>query len=274
MNKYQNQFSISKLNSVFCFVMGLAILMVCQQSHGQAIATPTPRAIALQAEMVKLEKTRDEFQASVKNALEKLAQFEKDHDALKKAGSKLGISEESYPEILKTLHSQRVQLSIDLAGIDARYAAIETAIRKMSEEDEAALEPFKRMIELRQKKIDHAKAALASGTMSASELQDAEIKLLQAKMQLTQASKPSSSLAHLNSQLLDSSLERAEKTARLEKAKSLFDEVDVYLDHSKKVAALKNKIKISSRLKSKNSTNVSEVESRIAEIKRQLAELE
>ena len=59
-------------------------------------------------------------------------------------------------------------------------------------------------------------------------MREAEVDLLEARLRLAEASKPSGSLSYLNSQLLNTSLEKAEKTARLEKANSLFEDVEEY----------------------------------------------
>ena len=275
MNKLPNQHSNSMIKHISCLAIGLAMAFTCRQSLAQSVATPpkvSPKVAALRAELniIKAEfESRSEMILSVQD---QLIVFEDDLSALRERKSKLAISEQSYPEILKTLHSQRVQLSIDLAGIDARYDAIAIAIKVETEKHNVdVVMPFKRLIELREAKL---KALNESDKATAQQKQAAEIELLQAKVQLAQATKLSSSLTHLNSQLLDTSLERAEKTARLEKANSLFKETDEYRDYA--AAISKNSTQA---LKSRNQLSLllrrqAAAERQLEATKKELAELE
>ena len=98
----------------------------------------TPAAIALQqeiqtkeanAEVLKqqLQQTQKNKQATAKN-LESLDTWEKE----------VGISIESFPEIIKSLQSQRIDLMIDLAGLTAKRDAILAAQKEIDDESESA----------------------------------------------------------------------------------------------------------------------------------------
>ena len=105
-----------------------------------AISPPPlpPAAIALQqeiqtkeanAEVLKqqLQQTQKNKQATAKN-LESLDTWEKE----------VGISIESFPEIIKSLQSQRIDLIVDLAGLTAKRDAILSAQKEVDDESEAA----------------------------------------------------------------------------------------------------------------------------------------
>ena len=180
----------------------------------------------------KVEDFKNEKDALIERLREessKIKTYDIELEKLKKYGTTLAVSKDSYPEILKIIHSQRVQLSIDLAGLEARYDAIAIAIAEASKkQSEEVLKPYKRLVEVRYANLKQVKKLLETGSASSEKLRMAEVELLESRLRLAEASKPSGSLSHLNSQLLDASLERAEKTARLEKANSLFKDVEEY----------------------------------------------
>ena len=99
---------------------------------------PSPAAIALQqkieskeanAEVLKqqLDQIKTSMRAMVKN-LESLDTWEK----------KVGVSIESFPEIIKNLQSQRIDLMIDLAGLTAKREAILTAQKEVVDKSESS----------------------------------------------------------------------------------------------------------------------------------------
>ena len=225
MNRIKYQFSKSKLQRMVCLAIGMT-LFVCQQSAGQS-ATPKRSPIKLESQIRNLEVVMRQIKTQLLDVKGKKEKYENELAELKKRKTSLNVSEASYGEVLKTLHSQRIQLSIDLAGIEARIDAITSAIEAaVSKQNDDVVKPFKRLVELHKSKYDRVMKKGSSA--SATEKQSAEISLLESQLQLANALKPSGSLSHLNSQLLDTSLERAEKIARLEKANSLFEEVDEF----------------------------------------------
>lgn len=165
-------------------------------------------------------------------------------ELLKQEETKMSVSSESYPEVLKTLHSQRVQLLIDLAGIEARHKAIEEAIDRVRFETSAKIDDsLKRLLAIRERDLERLRQLHANGTVSMNEISKAEVALLEAKTRVAQLKEPSDGmLDHLNGQLLDTSLEKAEKTARLSKANMLIDEVDAYRMHADKISRARQQL--------------------------------
>ena len=123
-----------------CLAIALS-LSFSASAWGQAAITPpppSPAAIALQqeiqtkeanAEVLKqqLEQIKKNVQATAKN-LESLDTWEK----------KVGISIESFPEIVKNLQSQRIDLMIDLAGLTAKREAILVAQKEVDDKSESS----------------------------------------------------------------------------------------------------------------------------------------
>ena len=228
MNEFTHQLSTLKMNRLLCLALGLTLAFVCQQARGQSAVTPpkiSPKVAKYQAKLLELKSEKELLVTQLKAETTKLRTHEKELEQLKEREATLSVSADSYPEILKTIQSQRVQISIDLAGLDARYDAIAIAITEaIKKQNEEVLKPYKQLVEVREAKFQHLKKK--GSTVKG--LQDAEVALLEARMRLAEASRPSGSLSRLNSQLLDTSLERAEKTARLEKANSLSKNVEEY----------------------------------------------
>ena len=232
MNETMNQLPLPKTSRVFCLALGLCLAFACQSSNGQSAVTPPkvpPYVAGLQAKLNEFKREKTALTELIAKENDKLQAYDTELEKLRKRGATLSVSAESYPEILKTIHSQRVQLSIDLAGLAARHDAILKAIDRASEKlDAEVLKPYKRLVQVREADLERSKDALKSGQMSAKDLQKSEVELLNARLRLAEASKPSGAVSYLNSQLLDTSLELAEKTARLEKAQSLFKDVEKY----------------------------------------------
>ena len=245
MNQMMNQLSLLNTNRIFCLALGLGLAFICQQSYGQSAVTPPPVSpiTRYQAELDKLKLKKENFISQIAAIEVNEKTYENELEKIKKRGAKLSLSADSYPEILKTIHSQRVQLSIDLAGLDARHVAIDTAIAKaIAERQEKVLKPYKRLVEVRESKFEQVESLMAKGSAGSDKMREAEVELIEARLRLAEASKPSGSLSYLNSQLLDSSLEIAEKTARLEKANSLFKDVEEYRSFKETLSETKRKL--------------------------------
>ena len=137
----------------------------------------------------------------------------------------LGISKESFADVLKTLQSQRVQLMIDLAGMEARRESLAEIREKQIVEklDSSVLELHTKLIEFQRKKRDQSKLLAEQGSLSAAELRTTEIEYLNAQLKLATAKNSIAVSPKLNDELLNVSLDRAEKRARLEKTESLLE---------------------------------------------------
>ena len=284
MNEIPNQFSVSRIGRISCFALGLALAFACQKSAGQsAPASPKiPLKIArLQAELEELKQIKDDFPALIKAEEAKEKSYLEELQELAKRETKLRVSAESYPEILRTIHSQRVQLSIDLAGIDARYHALVKAIARATEDHrrEVSNQPYQRLVEVREADLKRRQGLLQKGQMPMKEVQNAEVELLEARLRLAEASKPSASVAYLNSQLLDTSLERAEKDARLVRATSILDDVEEYrtfrktLDETeRKYVQAHEQLEKVLKKQASNDRTIAQYEEKLAWYKKEIAE--
>jgi chromosome segregation ATPase len=229
------------IGPITCCVIGLIALSLSHPSFGQSVPTPPKKS----AEMIKLENLiaekmnfQLEIEQSISDVSKRIQLLSTELDSLRKQESQMSVSAESYSEVLKTLHSQRFQLLIDLAGIDARHEAIEKAIAELTRQQaDSLVNPLQKLVEIRAKDIERLRMMMEQGAISTDNFRDAEIALLEAKTRLAQVNSTSGgALGQLNSQLLNTSLEKTEKAARLAKTSSLIEEVDEYRTHASKVS--------------------------------------
>ena len=138
--------------------------------------------------------------------------------------SKSGISSESFSEIVKNLQAKRIDLLVDIAGLEAKRDTILEA-NKTNSDDAAIVEPLEKIIEIKQAKLEQIRKKLASSSASIDEIRSAEMSLLSSKVQLAgiKSKKDGSNL--LSDALLDTSLALSESKARLAKTESLLQEV-------------------------------------------------
>ena len=116
-------------------------LSFAASAWSQSAISPSPlppAAIALQQEIAtkeadaeilkqQLEQIKKSAQATTKN-LQSLDTWEKE----------VGVSLESFPEIIRSLQSQRIDLMVDLAGLTAKRDAILAAQKEVDDESESA----------------------------------------------------------------------------------------------------------------------------------------
>lgn len=128
----------------------------------------------------------------------------------------LGVSVDSYGELTRSLQSQKVQLVIDLAGLDARRKALQLASKEMRKsEDEQIIAPLIEMVKLAKRTLDEQTQAQQHGSAGAADVREAERKLLMSQIQLAEAQRSQSKTSNISNDLFETSLSRAEKQARL-----------------------------------------------------------
>ena len=122
-----------------CLAIVISLSFSASAWSQAAISPPPlpPAAIALQQEIAikeadaeilkqQLEQVKKSAQATTKN-LQSLDTWEKE----------VGVSLESFPEIIRSLQSQRIDLMVDLAGLTAKRDAILAAQKEVDDESES-----------------------------------------------------------------------------------------------------------------------------------------
>ncbi len=139
-----------------------------------------------------------------------------------------GVSNESFADIMRSLQLQRVELSIDLAGLDARRKSLQ-AIAETSPAAtvQAAIQTkLQQQVEILKQSLEFAKTRYENGNGPESEMYAAQRNLLTAEIRLLEFQQVESSDAG-SIELRDVALERAEKRARLEKVDEILGQLAI-----------------------------------------------
>lgn len=216
-------------NSVRIFVVA-GIICLANTSASDAFQSagvpqsPKTAAIAnLKFEMKSVIDSMETIKQNARNVQGKISELINRRETIYQEQDALGVSRESFSDVLKNLQGRRVELMIDLAGIDARRDSLteiqETEISSKS--DSSTVELLTKIVELCEKKRDEAKHLHENGAVSSTEVNAAEIEYLSAKLKLRNARNPVLDSPRINEELLSVSLDRAEKRARLVKTEEI-----------------------------------------------------
>ena len=209
-----------RLTNTYCLLTALAFVFLgTTQIDAQGVPARPDATRALEQVLEVREAKVQSLRASVRE-LER---------AILTARAKLdraSISHSSFPNVMKMLHTQRVQLAVDVAGLEARREAIEAG-RQSGDGGDARklLALLEKAVEVQQSSEERARALFESAAASQAQLQEARQLTLQAEVRLEEArlAYQSSKVERLTGQALDVYLELADKRARLEKVESLLD---------------------------------------------------
>jgi chromosome segregation ATPase len=171
----------------------------------------------LQGKLQQLEKSQREYTDSIKRLTKDKAEDMQQLELLEEKTG--GLSEDSYASVVASLQSRRVELMIDLTGIDARRSAIEAIVKTATDGasvDSVLIGQLEKMVEVQKKSLSELTALYQSGAASSKQLRDAELKILELEIQLAREKQKPNQASLFDSQLVDLSLDRAEKKAKLE----------------------------------------------------------
>lgn len=163
------------------------------------------------------------LKVELQERLERYEELKDRYSRVRKESIEIGATPESFPEILKSLQTQKIQLLIDIAGLDVRFESL----RQMAMEDAAknnaveGEEFFVRLADVQKQRLDDARGLKENGSMSLDEYRRVEIDYLNARLQLSNVQKPAKKVGPMNNAMMEVGLDRAEKKARLEKVESL-----------------------------------------------------
>lgn len=191
----------------------------------------------LQGGISNIEREYAILTTAVRNQIAKNHQMEaekkevsKKRILLLKDQDKLAISESSFEEVIRTLLIQRVQLTIELAGLEARREVLlgiyEKSRNVRVKESTMTRSLLARLVTSQREQVENAKKLNASGSLSTSDMRAVEAKLLEAEIRYAQfdGSQAPGVGSELENHLSHTSLDRAEKKARLATTERLLAE--------------------------------------------------
>jgi len=213
------------------FVIALVLFCSPLGLYGQSLSEPMPKPKSAKSLMLKqAQRKMESLKQSVSRAKQRVEEFEKtlagNRAELNKQyenEAQLGISLESYPDVIRTLQTHRVELLIELAGLDAKRKLLSESMsaQKRPEEkmNDSQVEQ-KRVLQLQQQRLEKLEKLAAEGSVSQEDVLEAKIEFGQMRLRFAEANQEAAVKAPQN-ELLELSLEKAEQTARLQKVEEL-----------------------------------------------------
>lgn len=207
----------------------IAILLVAgvattiNSSTVVAQVAPSPsKTVVIQSMMEQTIMRRNDLKTRVEKLQQQLVGLTARRSKSLDMQDRIGVSSESFGPIMKNLQLQRIQLMIDLAGLQARREALEKVQLRMEKEKvSAVMAPLKEMLKLEQESLQRVMKLNARGAVDAAQVADAKRQVLNVEVQMLEAEMSVFHSGEMGSELLDASLQRAEKAARLEKIETL-----------------------------------------------------
>lgn len=263
----------------FALVVFVATTMFSTVSNAQSDSPSTSSlAESIRANILSLESQKGSLNAMLETLQAKLDRVTQSRlDSIKKQDS-IGVSAESFPEIMKTLQSQRIQLTIDLAGLQARRNALAKAKEDLLNDAEIpALDPLHKILVIEKQKLARVKELVDQGVQSESQLLAARSRVLAAEVKIAETKSrysQSNYTDRINSDLLDASLDRAEKQARLESTESLLEILKSSRVLVEKATATESAIITRRDQIEQLNAELADLEARIIQLNKRLAEVD
>lgn len=240
----------------------------------QSVQTPnkqSAKVLVLQRQLAEQREYLADFEVQKKAYETLLARLSEDSDRLQKQQDQQGVSTDSFPEILKYLQAQRVELLIDLAGMNARREVVFELKKDMTVDSDSIVAQLEELLKLEEEELVRVQKLYKSSEITKSHYQKIQSRILELKIRMAEAKRPQKSASLLNDELLNSSLDRAEKKARLEKINSLlvtFTEARSTLEQS---AEIERKIRNTNKSMSIAESRIANAKDMIDQLTKQLA---
>ncbi len=219
-------------------IVAIVFLIRDERLLAQAVApNASPKISALGQQLEELgfeiqtiETEKSSAAAGQTEAKIRAAELDKMRSELIQQQYELGVSNVSYDEIIRLLQTQRVQLSVDLAGIEARreilIAQQESGQKSAGEQTNPLAEMIKQLIGIQQERLSSIEALHAKGSAATADVLNAKQQLLETQIRLAEKIHAANDNrgASMDPELLNVSLARAETAARLNRVNQLLGE--------------------------------------------------
>lgn len=277
-----------KLAIVFTALAASAIFLnptnVFSQSGGNgapATLKPTPEKAELEFQrqsslkyLKEIEKKLKEFRSQRKEEEKRFADLSEKYEASLKKDDGNIVSTESYTAIIQTLQSQRVELLVDVAGMEAREKAISEIRNKMEAEGTGIISQLEQLVEIQKSNLQAVSQRYKVAAASKAEVNAAQSKLLEVEIRLAEAKQKSKSPAYLDDFFVKSSLDQAEKKARLEMTESLLASFAQSRARIEEQISIQNHYKNSKMQLEMIKNNIKLYERRVDGLKKDVSELD
>ena len=211
---------------VLLVAMGLVLCGNDSLSAQSATAVRLQAVVEAKAQLHQLRNQLARLVAEVDDNASKQKELRAERNDLLGQQQAKGISSDSFTSIIKMLQLQRVELTIDLAGLEARREMmLQVQGESQGQEKLEVIQYLEAAIKQAEANAERARSLFESGLVPETKLELAESNLLKAKIQLAEAKESESGGGWLQDELLAISLDRSEKQARLKMTQQLLTEI-------------------------------------------------
>lgn len=216
----------------------VGLLVNCDRLAAQSAGSRTASVLEqfkqkisdLDMDLEKLALATQVSESRLKDAKVHLGQLQKKRFELLNQQNAMGVSAASYDDIMRLLQTQKVQLTIELAGVEARREAMieqhEAGQKSRMEKSGPALSALKELSDIQSERLQQAEALHKTGSVPRAEVLDAKQQLLEVQIRLNEMLQAAGldGPPAADQALLSLSLVRAETVARLNKVNQLLEE--------------------------------------------------
>lgn len=197
----------------------VAIGIVDHTAMAQSVSPPKkPTAQLLKSKEAELDLVKSQVltqQQFTESLRQEISSLTAQRNELLELQIEAGVSPESFPEIMRKLQTQRVDLIIELAGLKARRTAMIEFPQSTENPADKTIELLEQLLAQNLKKQARCEEMFSQGLIPEGEVMKAEGDVLNAEVELARA-KQSTGNSQLAAELLTLSLDTAEKQARLD----------------------------------------------------------
>lgn len=218
---------------VRCLILGLLFSGSCLATTAvaQSVGLPAMQNTSQHSQFL-LQKTLGGMESQFEIKRSMLKKIEVEIDVLQDSRGKIddflfeaNVTPQSFPTLVAMLQSTRIQLKIDLAGLNARQNLLREAIQSPPADlklKQRKLEIALKMRGLAAQRLEQAKRLHAAGTLAVTELSSIEEELQNAELRVLEMEdamlESSQTVGDMN---LQAGIELAEKEARLAAVESM-----------------------------------------------------
>ena len=214
----------------------VSLVMVDANAFGQSVApqkTASGKMLKLKsqyrealAEKIKVQQEKSRVETTIQSVRQKLDDIAAVEKNILKSQEPLGISTESFPGIIGVLQTQKIQLTIDLAGLNAkRKTLLEIKEESAAQLNVDLIKEMEAIIEGQEVDLQRLKRLRESRSVSSAEVKKAELQVIASKHRLASMKASTGSNPQLQNSMIEVSLDIAESEARLNKTIELLDKV-------------------------------------------------
>lgn len=271
-------------NKWLCFGCGFIVLFsgMSQFALGQEVGSLSsghPKMLALKKQVALIENSINETDERLNNAKVMIQKFEAQMARLGEQLSEFNVSEVSYPEVLMQLQVQRINLSIEKAGLDAKSDKLTELVgkeQKPSENSERKRAKLQELLALEEQGLQRLNELHKTGVVPSTELLEARKRMIQVELQLLDLDSPqpakSPEAVWASDLLAKSALERVEVSAKLAAVEELLRPLQHVRSKLLEMQSLKNEAGAWEAEKSQLQTRQMEFQNRLLDLKSQLGE--